>query len=104
MLIILQAKRGALELFTEQLPNITPKVRVEVTPIIVKIAMAIHKPLLGQLEDDLASLSFQALESITSSMCAGEETVLSNIVPQVMSYIGARNTVLDALNLLRSLV
>lgn len=95
----LQLQGGALELLSEQLGNVSEKVRQEVRPAIVKIIEAI-KAFLSVAPESLLSAALHALETVTSTMAAGEEYVLTSTVPPVIATIHHRKATSSAASVL----
>ena len=79
--------------------------RTKVSKVIVKIVNSIKDTLLSKsVDESLVVASFQALNAITVSMCPGEESSLTTLVPVTMTYVREGRSVLAALNATSSLV
>lgn len=78
--------------------------RAKVTKVIVKIIDSIKKTLSSEADESLVIASFRALNAITATMCPGEESALTSLVPVIVSYIREGRTTASALDAMSSLV
>ncbi|PPR01672.1 hypothetical protein CVT24_001501 [Panaeolus cyanescens] len=89
---------GALGLVSKRLPEASVKSRPEITPSVKNILASIQG-ILNVTKDVQARLVvFQALKAIASSMAAGEEGPLSNLIPQVLASTKEAPTAAAALS------
>ncbi|KAG6888638.1 hypothetical protein C0992_007990 [Termitomyces sp. T32_za158] len=94
---------GALHLLSERLPHITEKTRQTVVPTIVKIVSFIRGLITSQSNEGIIRAAYKALRSIGLSMCPGEESSLTAIVPLILTSIRGCNTASAALSALSPL-
>ncbi|KAF8966928.1 armadillo-type protein [Flammula alnicola] len=80
-----KVQAGALELLAKRLPDVSAKTRPGITGSIVNILTAIKNLLTIQKEGQVVIYAFQALKSIATTICPGEEGSLTDIVPFVLS-------------------
>ena len=78
-----KVQAGALELLAKRLPNVSAKLRPEITPVVVKILGSVKDLLATQKDKQVVIHAFHALKSIASTMAPGEEGPLADLVPQV---------------------
>ncbi|KAK7688534.1 hypothetical protein QCA50_008072 [Cerrena zonata] len=97
-------RQGALELFGNNLSNVKDTSRTKASKVVIKIVDAIKNILLSKAEESLVVASFHALDAVTISMCPGEESALTTLVPVIVSYIRDGKSVVPALNAMSSLV
>jgi U3 small nucleolar RNA-associated protein 10 len=84
---------GALNLFGEQLPKMAEKFRREITPAVNKIIKRVEGILSTDEEQALTTSALKALKAMGDTVCAGEETSLSDTVPLVLTMMkGQKNT------------
>ncbi|KAI0692328.1 hypothetical protein BC835DRAFT_1416622 [Cytidiella melzeri] len=96
-------QRGAFDVFSEQLGNVSEKVRQDVRPAILKI-LEVVKKLLPSAEEQLLLSALNALKALSSTMAAGEESPLTTTVPLVITMVQQRKTLSSALGVLLVLI
>ncbi|THH26927.1 hypothetical protein EUX98_g7265 [Antrodiella citrinella] len=96
-------QEGALELLSEQLSNVAKETRTDSVKTIVKITERARK-LLASKPDILTTIaSFHAVSAIANTMCSGEESVLTSVVPIAINYVREDKCTSQALMALLSL-
>ncbi|KAF9480276.1 hypothetical protein BDN70DRAFT_905831 [Pholiota conissans] len=83
---------GVLELLAKRLPDVATKARPGVSASVISILASIKKLASVQKEGPIVINSLQALNSIASTVCPGEESPLTELVPFVLS--GAQDQLL----------
>ncbi|TFK37695.1 hypothetical protein BDQ12DRAFT_685121 [Crucibulum laeve] len=78
---------GALELLGDRLPRVSEKVRQQTSPRVNKIISSIQRIIPVSREGPLVQTAFRALTAIVSTICTGEESVVTGMIPSVMSAI-----------------
>lgn len=73
------------------------KTRQDIVPTINDIVAAIQKLLITQTDGVLVSSAFKALRSIGLTLCAGEESCITTIIPQILEAIKKRAAAPSAL-------
>ncbi|KAG6866337.1 hypothetical protein C0991_005804 [Blastosporella zonata] len=94
---------GALDLLSERLSQVTEKTRLSVVPIITKITGVIRGLLSSQTNEALTRAAYNALRSIGLTMCPGEESSLTEVVPLILISIKGRTAAAAALSALSPL-
>ncbi|KAH8084910.1 armadillo-type protein [Cristinia sonorae] len=107
VLIVVQSgvsvQDGALELLGDQLANISAETRSGLVKSTVKIAENVRKLLLSKPDAAAAISGFHAVNAIANTMCTGEESILTSIVPVAVGYIRDSKCTVQALTALHSL-
>jgi hypothetical protein len=94
---------GALDLFGEQLLRMTDKFRREATPSVNKIIKLIIGVLSKGGSQSLTTSALKVLKSIGDTVCAGEENVLGDTIPLVLTMIKNHETSEFAMSALASI-
>ncbi|KAF8064012.1 hypothetical protein FPV67DRAFT_198389 [Lyophyllum atratum] len=94
---------GALDLFSERLPQVAEKTRLAVVPVIIKIIGVIRGLLSSQTEEALTLSSFKALRAIGLTLCPREESPITETIPLVLGFIKRRKATAAAMSALSPL-
>ncbi|THU93396.1 hypothetical protein K435DRAFT_779869 [Dendrothele bispora CBS 962.96] len=93
-------QEGALELLSDRLPHVSSDTRKTITPSINKILGFIHKLLSQQSEESFITSSFMAITSIGRTLCNGEESIMTSLVPFAISTMRSRRMAAQAISAL----
>lgn len=83
---------GALELLAKRLPDVSAKSRPGTTPSVTNILTSIKHLSTTRKDAAVVVHAFHALEAIASTICPGEESLLTELVPFALS--GTKDSVL----------
>lgn len=97
-------QQGALELLGDNLAELKDASRTRVSKTVIKIIEATRKVLLSDVDESLVIASFHGLKGVVITMCPGEESALTSLVPVVVTYIRDDKSVASALDIMSSLV
>lgn len=103
---ILQVKLGALSLLASRIPLISGHIRAELSGSIIKVAETIQNVIKSQLQstvDTLSGAGFKAVAAVAGTMQSGEESVLTNTVPLIMTAVREKKSVAEGLDALSQL-
>lgn len=91
-----------MDLLGEQLPNVAGETRRGLMKTINSIAELIRKLLVAKSDSATVVACFHAVDAIASTMCPGEESALTLIVPVALGYVRDGRCVPEALTALHS--
>lgn len=91
-------------LLGDQLVNVAAETRGGMVKTIVKIVEYIRKLLNARPVESSVIAGFHAVDAVAKTMCSGEETILTSIVPVAISYVRDRKCTPQALATLHSLM
>lgn len=92
-----KVQTGALDLLSHRLPDISDKIRHDITPTVNQIIESIRKVVVAQSEGPLVVSAFRAMASIGSTMCPGEENSMTNSIPLLIAAIRGRTLAASAM-------
>ncbi|KAK0476138.1 hypothetical protein IW261DRAFT_1643515 [Armillaria novae-zelandiae] len=85
---------GALDLIAERVPMVSDSIRRKSTAAIVKIIERTKDILISFPTGPIAVSGLKALRSVSTHICSGEETAITQVLPVLVSDIrGSRNTI-----------
>lgn len=90
-------------MLSDRLPDITPKVRAEVSPAMNKIIVSIRDIIAKQKDDRVLIFSFRALKSIASTLCPADEGPLAGVVQGTLAAVKDQLLAPSALSALASM-
>ncbi|KJA17838.1 hypothetical protein HYPSUDRAFT_191636 [Hypholoma sublateritium FD-334 SS-4] len=92
-----KVQAGALELLAKRLPDVSAKARPGVSTSVISILTSIKHLTTTQKDGQVIVHAFHALESIASTICPGEESLLTELVPFTLSGTKDSNLAKSAL-------
>ncbi|KAF8154101.1 hypothetical protein B0H34DRAFT_800000 [Crassisporium funariophilum] len=98
-----KVQAGALELLGKRLPDVSAQLRVQITDTVNTIIASIKNLLTTHKEGPVVTSAFQALNAIALTICPGEESSMTELVPFALSASKERPPVAAALAALSSM-
>ncbi|KIK65016.1 hypothetical protein GYMLUDRAFT_39424 [Collybiopsis luxurians FD-317 M1] len=83
-------QEGALSLLTTRLPQVAMSVRQNAVSSITQICSLVHRVLSQQPEQSLVVSAFNALRVIGSTLCPGEETSITALIPVLVGAVNVK--------------
>ncbi|TFK48252.1 hypothetical protein OE88DRAFT_1664727 [Heliocybe sulcata] len=95
---------GALEIFSARLSDVSDDMRQKVTATVKDIVSSLERILSRENDDFLQARAFVAVKAISESACPGEETLLLNVVPQILSAMASEKVAAQATSALAPMI